>query len=72
VEAYLNAAIFMNPNALYHYFRAYVKFDYHHSKMLRAIPSYNQHLADARRMGITQKEKKELFKLLRTEQPAEF
>lgn len=72
VEEYLNAAISIGNKALHHYFLAYVKFDYHHNKMLRTVPSYQEELAAALRLGVSPEETNSLFKLLRTQRPAGF
>lgn len=72
VEEYLNVAIAIGDKALYHYFLAYVKFDHHHSKMLRTVPSYQEVLFTAQQLGVTQEETEALFKLLRTQRPVGF
>lgn len=71
VEEYLNVAINIGHKGLYAYFLAYVQFDHHHSKMLRAVPGYQALLAKAMVSGVTEAEISDLFKLLKTQRPAE-
>ena len=70
-EEYLNVALSIEPKGLYAYLLAYIKLDYYEKKMLRSIPDHRRLLADAVVMGITEPEIAALFKLLRTERPAE-
>lgn len=72
VEEYLNVAIAISDKALYYYFLAYVKFDYHHNKMLRTVPGYQEVLTTAWQLGVKREETDALFKLLRTQRPAGF
>jgi hypothetical protein len=66
----LEVANEIQEEAIYHYLLSYVKYDYHHSKMLRANPDYLYHLQKARELGITDKEIQSLFALLRVPAPA--
>ena len=59
----LNTSLAINSKALTHYLIAYIKFDYHHSKMLRATPDYLYHLQTAQSLGITDGEINSLFAL---------
>ena len=68
----LNTSLAINSKALTHYLIAYIKFDYHHSKMLRATPDYLYHLQVARELGISEAEIKDLFALLRISRPQGF
>ena len=60
----LEVALQIQEEAVYHYLMAYVKYDYHHSKMLRANPDYLYHLQKARELGIGANDIEQLFKLL--------
>lgn len=71
VEEYLNVAINIGHKGLYAYFLAYVQFDHHQTKKLRAVPGYQALLAKAMVSGVTEAEISDLFKLLKTQRPAE-
>lgn len=71
IEEYLSIAITLRNDAVYHYFLAYIKLDYYHRKMLRAVPDYRTELQQALELSITEEEVTALFKLLRTSRPAE-
>lgn len=71
-EEYLNVAIAIGGKALYPYLLAYIRYDYHEKKMLRSIPDHRTLLDTARGLGLTTVESDALFRLLRTEKPAEF
>ena len=62
----------LQEKGLYHFFLAYIKFDYYHAKMLRTVPGYEAELDRARTLGVTDQEIKELFALLRTPRPGTF
>ena len=68
----LNTSLAINSKAITHYLIGYIKFDYHHSKMLRATPDYLYHLQVARELGISEAEIKDLFALLRISRPQGF
>lgn len=72
IEEYLSAALALQEKGLYHFFLAYIKFDYYHAKMLRTVPGYEAELDRARTLGVTDQEIKELFALLRTPRPGTF
>lgn len=65
----LETACDMQQEALYHYFLAYVKFDYHHRKVLRAVPDFMQELDKARSLGLDAAQGDALFALLRVDKP---
>jgi tetratricopeptide (TPR) repeat protein len=68
----LNTSLAINSKAITHYLIGYIKFDYHHSKMLRATPDYLYHLQVARELGISEAEIRDLFALLRISRPQGF
>lgn len=70
IISYLEVANEIQEEAIYHYLMAYVKYDYHYSKMLRVNPDYRHHLQKAEELGITEKDVEQLFKLLCIPAPA--
>ena len=71
-EEYLNVAISITNQPLYYHLLAYIRYDHHHNKMLRAVPGYRELLATAWQLGITEEQIQSLFKLLRTQRPEGF
>ncbi|MBR7136126.1 MAG: tetratricopeptide repeat protein [Clostridia bacterium] len=67
---YLNAAIMIENRGIYHYFMAYVKYDYFHRKFYNTTPNYTQELATARQLGYSQADVMEMFGLFGLEKPA--
>ena len=65
----LNTAVAIEERAVFHYMLAYVKFDYHHRKMIRANPDFMAELEIARSQGRTEGDSGELFELLKVEKP---
>ena len=68
----LNTALSISNKALTQYLIGYIKFDYHHNKMMRATPNYLYHLQVALELGISEAEIKDLFALLRISRPQGF
>jgi tetratricopeptide (TPR) repeat protein len=64
---YLNAAIMIEPKGIYHYFLAYVKYDYFHRKYLNISPGYTDEYKMA--AGVSESEIQQLFSVLGVEKP---
>lgn len=56
---YLNAATMLDDKPIYHYFLAYIKYDFYAKKCLNIKPDYKEELLLAQ--GVSQNEIKELF-----------
>ena len=70
VLEYLNAANMIENKAIYHYFLAYIKYDYFHRKYLNITPNWENELMSALQIGINENEANQLFELLGVEKPA--
>jgi tetratricopeptide (TPR) repeat protein len=51
---YLNAAIMIEPRGIYHYFLAYIKYDYFERKCLNITPNWQETLQIAQQSGVFQ------------------
>jgi len=67
---YMNAALMIEESGLYHYFMAYLKYDYYKRKYLKVEPNFEYHLDNAKR-SISDEDKASLFELLKTDIPIE-
>ncbi len=70
--SYLEAALMIEPKGIYHYFSAYLKYDYYELKHLRIEPGYGRELQSARGLGVTESDKQQLFALLGVQRPVGF
>ncbi|MBQ6895321.1 MAG: TIR domain-containing protein [Clostridia bacterium] len=70
--SYLTGAVSMNPDPLYYYFIAYLKYDFYSLKFLRTDPDYTSFYNMAYNHGITNEQIHNLFSLLKAEKPAIF
>ncbi len=50
----INAALMIEPRGIYHYFTAYIKFDYFKRKFLNTTPTYKDCLMKANALGCSQ------------------
>ena len=69
ILSYMNSAMMIEPRGIYHYFIAYIKYDYFKRKYLNVTPDYSQTLAMAQQAGLTELEVRQLFELLGTPRP---
>lgn len=70
ILSYMNSALMIENKGIYHYFIAYIKYDYFKRKYLNVNPNYSQTLAMAQQAGVTEQEVLQLFTLLGTPRPA--
>ena len=68
-ESYLDAAIQLQPKAIFYFLFAYIRYDYFYRKHLRVSPTYMDVLQKAINMGLTASDKKKVFSLLKLEMP---
>jgi len=66
---YVNAALMIEQRAVYHYFLAYIKCDYFGRKHLNVPPTYQEHLEQAKAVGLNEADAAGLFALLDVERP---
>lgn len=69
---YMNAACMISDKGIYHYFLAYLKFDYYELKGLRITPAAVSEMQTARRLGVTKADAENLFALMGTPRPNGF
>ncbi len=70
IEEYIQAALMIEPKAIYYYFWAYIRYDHHFRKSYRMSPNYQELLAQARQNGLSQADVVELFNVLGLERPS--
>jgi len=69
IKEYLNAAIMIEPRGIYHYFLAYIKYDYYERKYLNIKPNWSETLQTAVQTGLPQADVTQLFEALQVEMP---
>lgn len=69
IEEYIQAAIMIEPKGIYYYFWAYIRYDHHFRKSYRMTPNYQELLAQAKQIGLSQTDIVELYKILEVERP---
>lgn len=66
---YLNAALMIEPRGIYHYFMAYIKYDYFSRKFFRVSPDYQETLQLALDANISEHDIDQLFEILGVAKP---
>ena len=70
IEKYINAALEIEPQkGIYHYFLAYIKYDYFERKSLNTTPTYRAKLAEAQASGLSPHDIEQLFGILDVPRP---
>jgi len=69
MEKYLDAAINLDPKGIFHYFKAYIKYDYFSRKCFKTSPTWQEALANANRAGVTADDVAEFYQLTGVERP---
>lgn len=69
VEEYINAALLIEPRAIYYYFQAYIKYDYFSRKCFNTSPTYQEALASATNTGVSSFDVEQLYGLLSVPRP---
>ena len=70
MEKYLDAAISLNPQGIFFYFKAYIKNDYYERKHLSSKPGSKELLENANQNGLTEDDVTGFYGLLEVECPA--
>ena len=71
IEEYVNSAIMIEPRGIYHYFLAYIKYDYFFRKHFKTSPTYGELLRVASAAGYNKEDVAQLFMILAVEKPSE-
>lgn len=67
---YINAAIMIEPTkGIYHYFMAYIKYDYFARKYFITSPNYQEILTTAHQIGVSEYDIAQLYEILGVEKP---
>jgi hypothetical protein len=66
---YLNAALMVEPRGIYHYFLAYIKYDYFERKYLNITPNWQETLQTAIQSGVSAADIAQLAEMLQVEMP---
>ena len=70
IEEYINAALMIEPNkGIYHYFWAYIKYDYFERKSLNTTPTWREALAKAKASGLSPTDVEQLYGILGVPRP---
>ena len=69
VEEFINAAIMIEPRGIYHYFWAYIKYDYFYRKAFITSPTYQELAAKAHYIGFSEYDVIQLFTILVVTKP---
>ena len=70
IVTYINVAINIENRGLYHYFLAFIKYDYFERKYLNTIPNYKECLIEANKLGVSEHDKVMLFDFLKVQKPS--
>ena len=69
IEEYINAALMIEPRGVYHYFLAYIKYDYFERKYYNTSPTYREALQVAESIGFSQFDTEQLYGILGVPRP---
>ena len=69
IEEYLNAALAIEARGIYHYFLAYIKYDYFSRKFFNTSPTYQEALGNAKGAGVSPHDIEQLFGILGVSRP---
>ena len=69
IESYINAALSIESRGIYHYFLAYIKYDYFNRKYLNTTPTYQEALQAANKAGVSPNDIEQLYEILGVQRP---
>jgi tetratricopeptide (TPR) repeat protein len=69
IERYLDTSISLEPRGIFHYFRAYIKYDYYSRKFFKTSPTWEEALADAKNAGVTANDITDFYQIAGVERP---
>ena len=67
---FVNAAIMIEDKGIYHYFLAYIKYDYFSRKFFRTTPDYKQEFNNAVKLGTSMNDVNLLYQVIGVERPS--
>jgi tetratricopeptide (TPR) repeat protein len=70
IEKYLDAAISLDPQGIFYYYKAYIKNDYYERKHLSSKPDSKELLETAKQNGLTSDDVAGFYKILGVERPS--
>jgi tetratricopeptide (TPR) repeat protein len=69
IEEYINAALMIESRGIYHYFLAYIKYDYFGRKFFNTSPTYQEALESANTAGVSPLDIEQLYGILGVSRP---
>ena len=66
---YVNAALMIEPKGIYYYFLAYIKYDYFQRKFFKTSPNYQEALAMAVDLGVSEFDIEQLYDIIGVTRP---
>jgi tetratricopeptide (TPR) repeat protein len=69
IEEYINAAMMIEPRGIYHYFLAYIKYDYFSRKSFNTSPTFQEALGSAKGAGLSPNDIDQLYGILGVPRP---
>jgi tetratricopeptide (TPR) repeat protein len=69
IEEYINAALMIEPRGIFHYFLAYIKYDYFSRKFFNTSPTYQEALGQANGAGVSPHDIEQLYGILGVSRP---
>ena len=69
IEEYINAALAIEPRGIYHYFLAYIKYDYFKRKFFKTSPTYEEVLKNANDARVSPLDIEQLYGILGVSRP---
>lgn len=69
IEEYIQAALMIEPKGIYYYFWAYIKQDYFTRKSYKTSPTYQEALATAQQIGLSNYDIEQLYAILGVQRP---
>jgi len=69
IEEYINSALAIEPRGIYHYFLAYIKYDYFERKFFKTSPTYKEALKNANDAGVSSFDIEQFFGILSVSRP---
>ena len=69
IEEYINAALSIEPRGIYHYFLAYIKYDYFKRKFFKTSPTFEEALKNANNAGVSPYDIEQLYGILGVPRP---
>jgi len=69
IEEYINAAMMIESKGIYHYFLAYIKYDYFSRKSFNTSPTYQEAFANANGAGVSPHDIEQLYGILNVQRP---